>query len=134
MKKKAGTRSAKSSPEKKVNKSAMIREYYLKNSDAKPSEIVSWLAKKGITVSAQQVSTTRMNAIKSGLLPAGNSMVKVVGRRRRGRPAGTTKNAAVVNSGDAVSVEALVGAKKLIEQVGMENVKNAISTLEQILD
>ena len=131
-KKKTVSKGSPPSSKRKVNKSQLIRDYYLKNSDAKPAEIVEWLSKKGITVSAQQVSTTRMNAIKSGMLPAGNSTVKVVGPRRRGRPVGSGRSRA--RKGGAVSIEALVGTKKLIEQVGIENVKDAITTLEQLLD
>ena len=52
------------------NKSAAIREYYLQNPTAKPREIVAELKKQGIKVSAQQVSTTRMNAIKIRTTPS----------------------------------------------------------------
>ena len=119
----------------KVNKAAEIRQYYLDHPDAKPSEIVEAMAKRKIKVSAQQVSTTRMNAIKSGLLPSNGSTVEVVGTRKRGRPAGSTKSKSqttAINGDDSVSVIALMEAKKLIEKVGLANAKNAIVALEQL--
>lgn len=119
---------SKKNEEKKVNKSALIREYYQTKLDAKPAEIVDHLAQQGIVVSAQQVSTTRMNAIKSGLLPQGNSAVRVVGTRRRGRPVGSGRS----KQGN-VSMTALLETKELIERVGFEDVKNAVTTLEQLM-
>lgn len=141
------SRKMSSDSKKKLNKSAEIRNLYLSNPESKPSEIVDILAKKGIEVSAQQVSTTRMNAIKAGLLPAKGSKVTVVARppRRRGRPPGSTKvksaaSAASASSAssapmgtDAVSMTALVEAKKLVERVGMDNAKNAMKAIESIL-
>lgn len=127
----------------KVNKAAEIRQYYLDHPNAKPSEIVAAMAKRKIEVSAQQVSTTRMNAVKAGQLPANGSTVKVVGAKKRGRPAGSTKSKTMTQTkaktkaiakrqDDSVSVTALVEAKKLIEKVGMDNAKNAIMALEQL--
>ncbi|MEL7496857.1 MAG: hypothetical protein AAFN77_04560 [Planctomycetota bacterium] len=132
----------KKKPAKKVNKSELIRNFYIKKPDAKPSEIVAEMKKKGITVSAQQVSTTRMNAIKAGKLPAGDSKVKVQIPGRRGRPVGSGKARPVGRritakknvAGDEVSVTALLETKQLIEKVGMGNVKNALTTLEHLLD
>lgn len=128
--------SSKTAGSKKVNKSAAIREFYVENPNAKPSEIVASLAKRGITVSAQQVSTTRMNAIKNGKLTAAGSAVKVVRSGKRGRPAKkatTAKKISKVDDQDAISMKALLDTQKLVERVGMSNVKNAIVALERIL-
>lgn len=58
------------------NKSEAIRNYYRRQPDAKPAKIVAALRKKGISVTAQQVSTCRLNAIKAGLIVDPTSRVK----------------------------------------------------------
>ena len=102
------------------NKSAAIRAIYRRNPDAKPREIVAELKQQGITVSAQQVSTTRMNAIKSGLLPPHGSKIVPLAQGR-------------VNG--SFSVEELVTVKKLVDQLGgIKKAEAALSALSEILN
>ena len=138
-KKKATKSKSEVSSKPKVNKSQVIRDYYKRKPNAKPLEIVTALGKQGITVTAQQVSTTRMNAIKQGLLEIPGSGVKPVQapKKRRGRPKGSTNKtkASPSKQPTTFSVEDLLQAKTLIEKMGgMENAKQAINALDKIID
>lgn len=120
-----------------VNKSQAIRDYYADNPEAKPIEVAEAMKAQGIDVNAQFVSTVKSNAKKS----------KKTGRR--GRPAGVSAKVAApaakklgrppaakarTNSGE-VSLDSLINAKKLVEEMGgAENARNAISVLEQLMD
>ena len=78
---------------KRGTKSAAIREYLEAHPGAKPREVVAALKeKKGLKVSAQMVSVLKGKANAGG--------------RRRGRAAGN------------LNVDALVQAKKLVDQLG----------------
>ena len=139
MAKKKTTKSTEVSSKPKVNKSQVIRDYYKRKPTAKPLEIVKALGKRGITVSAQQVSTTRMNAIKQGILQIPGSEVKTetTPRKRRGRPKGSTKKKtkpATSKSATTFSVDELLQAKTLVEKMGgLENARQAINALDKIL-
>lgn len=121
-----------------VNKSQAIRDYYADNPAAKPIEVAEAMKAQGIDVNAQFVSTVKSNAKKS----------KKTGRR--GRPAGVSAKASAApsakklgrpaaaqaraNNGE-VSLDSLISAKKLVEEMGgVENARNVISVLEQLMD
>jgi hypothetical protein len=94
----------------KKNKSQLIRDYKAKHPEAKPSEIV--LALKAHKVSA-------------GLV--GNVLHKAKGgkaKKRRGRKPS--------HNGAAVNLGALLAAKKLVDQLGLEHTKAAINVLEKL--
>lgn len=116
------------------NKSAAIREYLDSNPDAKPREIVDALKAQGVDVTPAFVSTIKS---KSGAASAP--------KKRRGRPARaaaaprtqrrTAKPAATraPRSNDSVSVDSLIRAKKLAEELGgVEKARAALSALEKI--
>lgn len=121
-----------------VNKSQAIRDYYADNPDAKPIEVANAMKAQGIDVNAQFVSTVKSNAKKS----------KKTGRR--GRPAGVSAKATAApaakklgrppatqtrSKGGEVSLDSLINAKKLVEEMGgVENARNVISVLEQLMD
>lgn len=95
-----------------VNKSAAIRDYLDEHPNAGPTEIVEALAKKGVEVTPSFVSNIKSKT-KSGLGP-----------RRRGRTAG---------SSGVTSVNALVGAKKLIDQMGgIDQAQHALDVLKRL--
>jgi hypothetical protein len=95
-----------------VNKSAEIRGYLDENPTAGPTEIVDALAKKGVEVTPSFVSNIKSKT-KSGLGP-----------RRQGR--------APVSAG-FTSVSALVGAKKLIDQMGgIDQAQQALDVLKRL--
>ncbi len=113
-----------------VNKSLEIRTFMENNPKAKPREVVAALKDRGIEVSAQFVSTVKSNSIKTG------------GTKRRGRPLGSTKRAAVAakpaasrKSGDSVSVQSLLKVKRVVKELGsIEETKAALATLEQLAE
>lgn len=117
------------------NKSEAIREYYYAKPDAKPKEIVAALRKKGISVTAQQVSTCRMNAIKSGLIVDPDSRVKPRKDVLRGAKR-VTKRSRLGNASTAeISIEDLVAAKRLVAQMGgLDKARDTITALSKILD
>src|SRR5688572_5573455 len=88
---------AKSGP----NKSSAIRDYKSSNPTSSPKEIAEALAKSGIGVSAQFVSTVLSNAKKKG---------GKIGKRgpKPGRKAAASGS----------NLEQLLTAKKLVEQLG----------------
>ncbi|MCD0459603.1 hypothetical protein [Roseiconus lacunae] len=109
------------------NKSLEIRNYLGKNPNAKPREIVDAMKAKGIEVSAQFVSTVKSTSKKTGSAP-----------RKPGRPAGTTKAAtatrrpAASSTGDKISVDSLIRLKAVVEELGIEETRVALSTLEKL--
>lgn len=117
---------------KTVNKSAAIRDYYKENPKVKPKDVVEALGKQGVEVTAQQVSTVRMNAIKAGLLPKPRKTRK----RKPGRPAKAAASAAPRTSkAKGISVEDLVVAKRLVAQMGgVDKARETIAALSKILD
>ena len=97
-----------------VNKAAEIRAVLSeKGVDAAPKEVIATLAAKGVHVAPAQVSNIKATLRKKG--PGG----------RRGAKTGA--------SGDAVSLNALLDAKKLVDQLGsVDAVKRALSALERL--
>lgn len=116
------------------NKSAAIREYLDKNPEAKPREIVDALKAQGVDVTPAFVSTIKS---KSGGAAAP--------KKRRGRPAraasaprtqrATSQPAAgrAASANDKVSVDSLIRAKKLAQELGgVDKARAALSALEKI--
>ncbi|TWU10711.1 hypothetical protein [Allorhodopirellula heiligendammensis] len=119
-----------------VNKSQAIREYCAANPEAKPLEVAEAMKAIGIDVNAQFVSTVKSNSKKSKKTgrrgrPAGVSAKKAAPAKKLGRPAASKARS---NSGE-VSLDSLINAKKLVEEMGgVDNARNAISVLEQLMD
>jgi hypothetical protein len=102
------------------NKSLEIRNYKASNPTASPKEIAEALSKGGMSVSAQFVSTVLSNARKKG---------GKVGKR--GPKPG--RKAAMAAAGGA-SIENLIKAKRLVEQLGgVDQARSAINALAQLL-
>ncbi|WP_254513312.1 hypothetical protein [Anatilimnocola floriformis] len=98
------------------NKSSAIRDYKTANPTAAPKEIAEALAKDGLVVSAQFVSTVLSNAKKKG---------GKIGKR--GPKPG--RKAAAAGGG----LEQLLTAKKMVEQLGgIENARSALNVLAQL--
>lgn len=119
-----------------VNKSQAIRDYYTANPSAKPMEVAEAMNAQGIEVNAQFVSTVKSNSKKSKKTgrrgrPAGVSATPSSSATKAGRPAAAKAPAAT----GEVSLDALINAKKLVEEMGgAENARNAITVLEQLMD
>ena len=113
------------------NKSLEIRNYLSKKPNAKPKEVVAAMKDQGIEVSAQFVSTVKSTSKKSGGV-----------KRKPGRPAGSTNKAASKTSarrnasasGDKISVNSLLRLKKVVEDIGLEETRTALSALERLSD
>jgi len=112
------------------NKSQEIREYYTAHPNAKPKEVVDAMKSKGLSVSAQFVSTVKSNSKK-----------KKGPSKRRGRPAGSTNKTSLAKRAPArtgkgdesVSVDSLLKLKKVVEDIGsIEEAKSALQTLEKL--
>ena len=100
-----------------TNKSQAIREYKAANPKATPKEIVEALAKTGLAVSPQFVSTILSNAKKKG---------GEVGKRGRkpGRPVAVPVD----------NLQQLIQVKKLVDQMGgVEKAKAAVDVLAKLL-
>lgn len=99
------------------NKSAAIRDYKAANPSSSPAEIVEGLAKSGVSVSAQFVSTVLSNAKKKG---------GKVGKR--GRKPG---HSVALPVGD---LQQLIQVKKFVDQLGgIEKAKAAVDVLARLL-
>lgn len=87
-------------PKAKTNRSQAIRDYLAKNAKASANEIKEALAKEGIKVSDSLISAVKYKKPK--------------GKRgkKRGRPAGAASN------GGAISIDSLLAAKKMVDQLG----------------
>ena len=94
----------------KKNKSQLIRDYKAKHPEAKPAEIVTAL--KAHKVSAGLVSNVLHNARN--------------GKAKKGPGRKPSHNGAGLN------LESLLAAKKLVDQLGMEHAKSALSVLEKL--
>ena len=128
-----------------ANKSAAIRDYLSGNAAAKPKEIVAHLKTQGLNVTPAFVSTIKSKLLSSGEISADGSIVVPAPTKRRGRPKGalgkkkplrTAAPAAApasVKEGAAVSIEGLVLAKKLADQLGgVANARAVLAALEKI--
>lgn len=134
------------------NKSAAIRDYLETNADAKPKEIVEHLKSQGMDVTPAFVSTIKSKLLSSGQISAGggtSSGGAAKATKRRGRPKGaavkkatrrgrapkaaaTAAPAASASSGN-VSIDGIVLAKKLADQLGgVDKARAALAALEKI--
>jgi hypothetical protein len=126
------------------NKSAAIRDYVQANPDAKPKEIVDQLKAQGVVVTPAFVSTIKSKLL-SGDAPATSGRKKASTKRgakgakrkaatRRGAKAAAPARAAGGSSAvNTVSIDSVVLAKKLAEQLGgVDNARAALSALEKI--
>ena len=94
----------------KKNKSQLIRDYKAKHPEAKPSQIVDALK-------AHKVS---IGLVGNVLHKAKHGKTK----KRRGRKPS--------HNGAAVNLQSLLAAKKLVDQLGLEHAKSALSVLEKL--
>ncbi|TWT74934.1 hypothetical protein [Allorhodopirellula solitaria] len=119
-----------------VNKSQAIRDYYAANPTAKPMEVADAMKAQGIDVNAQFVSTVKSNSKKSKKTgrrgrPPGSTAKKSSVAKKAGRPPASKAKA----NSDEVSLDSLINAKRLVEEMGgVENARNALSVLEQLMD
>lgn len=97
------------------NKSQAIRDYFAKNRNAKPKEVIEALAKLGIEVSHALVGNVKYGS--------GKKAVKVKKTSRAGRP-----QRAVLSADD------LLQAKRMADQLGgISKAKQALETLEKLV-
>lgn len=118
------------------NRSEAIRSYYAANPNAKPKEVAEALSKQGISVTPAFVSTVRSTSKgkkKTGKRgrPAGRKTARKTGRPV-GRPSTARRSAA---SSDQVSVDSLMRAKELVNEMGgVEDARYALEALERLRD
>jgi arginine repressor len=112
-----------------ANKSQAIRDFLNANPKAKPRQVVAALKEQGHEVTAAYVSTIKsLDKKKQGKV------------RRRGRPAGSTNAASAAAAasassaaGEKLSLQTLLAAKKLAEQLGgIAQAKAAIDALSKL--
>jgi hypothetical protein len=101
-------------------KSQAIRDAYARlGSRTRPRDVIADLKSQGIEVSSAQVSMVR----------------KAMGMRRRGRRGGAAGRATAVarTPAGSVSVNDLIAAKQLVDQMGgVKVVRKALETLERL--
>src|SRR5687768_11132505 len=111
-----------------VNKSEAIREYLKQNSNAAPKDVAAALQAQGVKVSSQLVSNVKTTLGKRA--KGRRAARRVVGRRGAARRG--ARRAGRVGVG-AISVQNLMDAKRVIEQVGsVEAVRKALDALESL--
>lgn len=114
---------------KSVNKSQAIRDYYDANPEAKPAEVVAAMKKKGLVMNAQYVSIVKSNAKKKSTRVVSAAPAKKSTGAKRGPHKATLKAAG------AISLDSLIKAKQLVEEMGgVEEARNALTALEQLMD
>ncbi len=89
---------------RKINKSEMIREYAGANPEASAMDIVNYLAKKNLVVSAQTVATVKS---KAGLT-----------RKKRRKGKRNVQSSGTQMVGDGFASQTLVAAKQLLANAG----------------
>ena len=105
---------AKREKKRRVNKSQAIRDYIDKNPGQGPTAVSAALKKQGINVSPAFVSTIKSGDKKRGV-------VRPVGRPR-------------LDASRPVSIEALMQAKKLADEMGgVEEAKRALDALARLV-
>lgn len=114
---------------RKVNKSHEIREFVKANMDATAKEVQAALKKKNIDVTEAMVANVKS---KSGLTRGKR------GRKRKTTTAAPTgrKMSAAANTGEGVSLDTLIEAKRLVAKAGSAQqaveVIRALQKLESI--
>jgi hypothetical protein len=110
---------ARSPAQEAMNKSDHVRRYLSKHPSAKPKEIYQGLTSEGV-----EVSMALINRIKYG--PGSGPKRKRGGRRRR-------VVTAAANGSNQLSLQHLLAAKKLVEQLGsVESAKQAVDALAKL--
>lgn len=97
-------------------KSQAIRDYLTANKDAGTATVVAALKEQGLSVSTPTVSAIRA---KMGL-----------GKKRRRRK--VARAAAAANGAGRLSVDDLLRAKKLVDEIGAERAREAIAALAKL--
>jgi len=103
-----------------TNKSQAIRDYYAQHPDAKPKDISAELKKMGVDVTPAFISTIRTGMGKKKKTmksPSAKASVKAAPTKRGSSP----------KAGVSVSIESLIKAKGLVNDLG--GIDNAIATL-----
>ena len=109
------------------SKSEVIRKYKEDHPEAGPTAIAEALTKEGHKVSPAFVSTILSNAKKGGKAAAAP-------KAKRGRKPGSGKKAAPAAAASSSSLDTLLQAKKLADQMGgIEKAKAALDTLAKLL-
>lgn len=99
-----------------VNKSQAIRDYLKAHRGAKPQAVAAALTEQGIKVTPQTVSTVKFNM-----------------KKKKGRKKPAARKAAPSGGNDAVSMSALLDAKKLVDKIGsIEKTKQALDALSKL--
>ncbi|MBI3465671.1 MAG: hypothetical protein HY000_21850 [Planctomycetes bacterium] len=107
-----------------VNKSQAIRDYMDNNPGAAPKDVAAVLQAQGIKVSSQLVSNVKTLMGKRAKRGRGGARVKTARR-------GATRSGRVGVA--AISVQDLMDAKRVVEQVGsVEAVRKALDALESL--
>ena len=111
-----------------VSKTQKILDYKQQNPSAKPKAISEALSTSSDKISAQYVSTILSNSKKK----SGKSSSVVV--RRSKKKSARKSTAAASGGGDGVRVETLLKVKQMASDVGLDNLKAAISAYEKLTD
>lgn len=107
-----------------VNKSQAIRDYLESNTSAAPKDVAAALQGQGVKVSSQLVSNVKTMMGKRA------KRGRVAGPRKVGRRA--TRRGGRLGVA-AISVQNLMDAKRVVEQVGsVEAVRKALDALESL--
>lgn len=107
-----------------VNMSDAIRDFIKANPSATRPEIRNTLQAQGVPVSNSLVNAVFMK-VKKGV---GKSA-----KRGPGRPKAVAQAAVSTSTGSNMSAAELINAKQLVDQLGgIDNVRNALSLLEQL--
>ncbi|MEX0642284.1 MAG: hypothetical protein WD468_06260 [Pirellulales bacterium] len=105
---------------KRGAKSQAVREYLQANPDAMPKDAIAAMAQKKIKVSSQLISTLKAK-LKGGTMRTA---------ARRGRPAKRRGRGA---GNGSISIDALLAAKRLVDEVGdVERAKEALEVLARL--
>jgi len=111
----------------RVNKSKAIRDFMAANPDAASKDVMAALAKEGIKVTSGFVYKVKSQVKAKGKPKKAAAKKKIVAKKK----VAATKPPA----SDEISLSALLGAKKLAQQLGgVEAAKKAINALGQLTD
>jgi hypothetical protein len=104
-----------------ISKSQAVRDYLAQHPNAKPKEIAPAVkAEHGLEVSPQMISMIKSKSRRRG-------------GRRRGRPAGAAPVGRPRGSASRITVEDLVTAKRLADQIGgVARAQEALAALAKL--
>ena len=113
-----------------VNKSQLIRDYRKAHPNQKPKQIAAELAKKGIKVSPQFVSTILSTSKKK-------KKIGKPGRPKGSKSAGRSSAAAgrrTSTRSTNISIESLIKVKEIVKEMGgIDEARKALTALEQLM-